>query len=120
MVVDVGANVDCEPQMLAQFGLMGEIYSRLVLKVKQPRVGLLSIGEEEHKGNTLTRETTPLLKIMASTSSATWKGAIIFTGLCGRDRLRWLRRQCRAEGERRPGRDDPHDAARIAGGHAFA
>src|SRR3954452_7361290 len=64
VVVDVGANVDCEPEMLAQFGLMGEIYSRLVLKVRKPRVGLLSIGEEEHKGNTLTKEATPLLKEM--------------------------------------------------------
>src|SRR3954463_1581850 len=62
VVVDVGANVDCEPEMLQQFGLMGEIYSRLVLKIDRPRVGLLSIGEEEHKGNALTKDATPLLK----------------------------------------------------------
>src|SRR6185312_7459037 len=64
VVVDVGANVDCEPEMLQQFGLMGEIYSRLVLKIERPRVGLLSIGEEEHKGNTLTKDATPLLKTL--------------------------------------------------------
>src|SRR5438034_12683 len=55
VLVDVGANVDCSPEMLAQFAVMGEIYSRLVLKIEKPRVGLLSIGEEEHKGNELTR-----------------------------------------------------------------
>ena len=51
--------------MLAQFAVMGEIYSRMILSVKRPRVGLLSIGEEEHKGNELTRAATPLLKIAA-------------------------------------------------------
>jgi glycerol-3-phosphate acyltransferase PlsX len=80
VVVDVGANVDCEPQMLAQFGLMGEIYSRLVLKVNQPRVGLLSIGEEEHKGNALTRDTTPLLKELGFNFIGNVEGRDIFTG----------------------------------------
>jgi glycerol-3-phosphate acyltransferase PlsX len=80
VVVDVGANVDCEPQMLAQFGLMGEIYSRLVLKVKRPRVGLLSIGEEEHKGNALTRDTTPLLKELGFNFIGNVEGRDIFTG----------------------------------------
>jgi glycerol-3-phosphate acyltransferase PlsX len=80
VVVDVGANVDCEPQMLAQFGLMGEIYSRLVLKVKQPRVGLLSIGEEEHKGNALTRDTTPLLKELGINFIGNVEGRDIFSG----------------------------------------
>ncbi len=80
VVVDVGANVDCEPQMLAQFGLMGEVYSRHVLKVKRPRVGLLSIGEEEHKGNTLTREATPLLKVMGLHFIGNVEGRDLFTG----------------------------------------
>jgi len=80
VVVDVGANVDCEPQMLAQFGLMGEIYSRLVLKVKRPRVGLLSIGEEEHKGNGLTRDATPLLKELGFNFIGNVEGRDIFTG----------------------------------------
>src|SRR5579872_3811161 len=62
VVVDVGANVDCTPRMLAQFAVMGEIYSRVIFHVARPRVGLLSIGEEEHKGNELTRSATPVLK----------------------------------------------------------
>jgi glycerol-3-phosphate acyltransferase PlsX len=64
VVVDVGANVDCDASMLAQFAVMGELYSRQVLRIDRPRVGLLSIGEEEHKGNELTHETTRLLKAM--------------------------------------------------------
>jgi glycerol-3-phosphate acyltransferase PlsX len=64
VMVDVGANVDCTPEMLVQFAIMGEAYSRLVLDCKRPKVGLLSIGEEEHKGNELTRAATPLLKML--------------------------------------------------------
>src|SRR5208282_180781 len=55
VMVDVGANVDCSPRMLAQFAIMGEMYSRIILHRDHPRVGLLSIGEEEHKGNEMTR-----------------------------------------------------------------
>jgi phosphate acyltransferase len=62
VVVDVGANVDCSARMVAQFAVMGEIYSRIILRTPKPRVGLLSIGEEEHKGNEITRSATPLLK----------------------------------------------------------
>ena len=80
VVLDVGANVDCEPQMLAQFALMGEIYSRLVLKVKKPRVGLLSIGEEEHKGNALTRDATPLLKTMDGNFIGNVEGRDLYSG----------------------------------------
>jgi glycerol-3-phosphate acyltransferase PlsX len=80
VVVDVGANVDCEPEMLQQFGLMGEIYSRSVLKIKRPRVGLLSIGEEEHKGNTLTRDATPLLKLLGINFIGNVEGRDLFTG----------------------------------------
>jgi glycerol-3-phosphate acyltransferase PlsX len=80
VVVDVGANVDCEPAMMAQFGVMGQIYSRLVLKVKDPRVGLLSIGEEEHKGNALTRDATPLLKDMAFNFIGNVEGGDLFSG----------------------------------------
>jgi glycerol-3-phosphate acyltransferase PlsX len=80
VLLDVGANVDCEPEMLAQFALMGEIYSRLVLKVKRPRVGILSIGEEEHKGNTLTREATPLLKELGLNFIGNVEGRDLFSG----------------------------------------
>src|SRR5581483_4330903 len=54
VMLDVGANVDCAPNMLAQFGVMGNAYSRVIFRTPHPRVGLLSIGEEEHKGNALT------------------------------------------------------------------
>ena len=64
VVVDVGANVDCDPKMLAQFAVMGDIYSRVIFGTTKPRVGLLSIGEEEHKGNELTNAATPLLKTL--------------------------------------------------------
>jgi phosphate acyltransferase len=62
VMVDVGANVDCSPKMLAQFAVMGNIYSRVIFRTREPRVGLLSIGEEEHKGNALTHDALPLLK----------------------------------------------------------
>lgn len=62
VMLDVGANVDCSPKMLAQFAVMGSAYSRVIFRIKEPRVGLLSIGEEEHKGNSLTHEARPMLK----------------------------------------------------------
>jgi glycerol-3-phosphate acyltransferase PlsX len=66
IMLDVGANVDCSPKMLAQFAVMGSAYARIILKMPNPRVGLLSIGEEEHKGNALTHEAFPLLKALHS------------------------------------------------------
>ena len=62
VLIDVGANVDCGPEMLADFAVMGAVYSRVICHRENPRVGLLSIGEEERKGNDLTRQATPLLK----------------------------------------------------------
>ncbi len=62
VLLDVGANVECKPQYLLQFALMGESYSRLVFGVEEPQVALLSNGEEEVKGNSLTKETYALLK----------------------------------------------------------
>ncbi len=65
LLLDVGANVDSDPDNLVQFAVMGHIYARNVLKVERPRVGLLSIGEEDSKGNTLTHDTLPLLRALA-------------------------------------------------------
>jgi glycerol-3-phosphate acyltransferase PlsX len=62
LMLDVGANVDSDPENLVQFAVMGSLYARNVLKVKDPRVGLLSIGEEDSKGDSLTRATLPLLR----------------------------------------------------------
>jgi glycerol-3-phosphate acyltransferase PlsX len=80
VVVDVGANVDCDASMLAQFAVMGELYSRQVLRIDRPRVGLLSIGEEEHKGNDLTRAATPLLKELPINFIGNVEGCDLFTG----------------------------------------
>lgn len=62
MLLDVGANVDCKPNNLEEFAVMGEIYFRSIFGTRRPKVGLLSIGEEEGKGNELTRESFHLLK----------------------------------------------------------
>lgn len=65
LLLDVGANVDCDPDNLVQFAVMGNMYARNVLLISHPRVGLLSIGEEDFKGNALTRDTMPLLRGLA-------------------------------------------------------
>jgi glycerol-3-phosphate acyltransferase PlsX len=65
VLLDVGANVDCDPENLVQFAVMGEMYAKHVLRIANPRVGLLSIGEEDSKGNALTRDTLPLLRALA-------------------------------------------------------
>jgi len=67
VLLDVGANVDCDPENLVQFAVMGHMYAKNVLLVANPRVGLLSIGEEDSKGNSLTRDTLPLLRAMVPT-----------------------------------------------------
>jgi glycerol-3-phosphate acyltransferase PlsX len=80
VMMDVGANVDCSPKMLAQFAVMGEIYARVILHMTDPRVGLLSIGEEEHKGNDLTRNATPLLKSLPLNFIGNVEGRDLYTG----------------------------------------
>ena len=62
VLLDSGATVECRPQHLVQFALMGAAYARIALGCADPRVGLLSVGEEESKGNELTREAHRLLK----------------------------------------------------------
>ncbi len=61
-LLDVGANADCKPEFLYQFGVMGSVYTQRVLGVEEPRVALLSNGEEPGKGNTLIKETFELMK----------------------------------------------------------
>ena len=60
-LIDNGANADCKPEYLLQFGLMGSLYMERLLSVSRPRVGLIAIGEEEGKGNALIKEASPLL-----------------------------------------------------------
>jgi glycerol-3-phosphate acyltransferase PlsX len=80
VLVDVGANVDCSPEMLAQFAVMGNIYSRNILHRPNPRVGMLSIGEEEHKGNDLTRAAAPLMKNLNLNFIGNVEGGDIYAG----------------------------------------
>lgn len=62
ILLDAGANADCKPEYLVQFALMGSIYAEFALGIKSPRVGVLSIGTEAHKGNELTQATMPLME----------------------------------------------------------
>ena len=62
LVLDAGANMDCHPEWLVQFALMGNAYSKAVIGRTTPKVGLVSIGTEDCKGNEMTKETFPLLK----------------------------------------------------------
>ena len=62
IVLDVGSNADCKPDVLYQFGILGSIYAEYIYGIKNPKVGLLNIGEEEEKGNLLTRATFDLMK----------------------------------------------------------
>ena len=62
LIVDVGLNVDCKPEQLNQFALLGSLYAQYILNIQNPKIGLLNVGEEEGKGNALTQATYPLLK----------------------------------------------------------
>ncbi len=66
LVLDVGANVDCKAEHLLQFAVMGESYAKYILKIPNPKVGLLSNGEEESKGNEVTKEAFLMLKKLKS------------------------------------------------------
>jgi phosphate acyltransferase len=79
-LLDVGANVDCKPHNLEQFAVMGEIYFRSMFGTTRPRVGLLSIGEEEGKGNELTRESFALLKQLPLNFIGNVEGRDIYSG----------------------------------------
>src|SRR6266581_5142934 len=80
VLLDVGANVDCKATHLEQFAVMGEIYYRTIFGVDQPRVGLLSIGEEDHKGNDLTREAFALLKQLRLNFLGNVEGRDLYNG----------------------------------------
>jgi glycerol-3-phosphate acyltransferase PlsX len=81
VVLDVGGNVDCKPIHLVQFAIMGEVYARHILGIANPRVGLLSNGEEDSKGNELTRETNLILKDFSFNYNGYVEGRDIFNGL---------------------------------------
>jgi len=80
LVLDVGGNVDCKPQNLVQFALMGEVYAKYFMDIPSPRVGLLSNGEEECKGNELTREANNILRGASFNYLGYVEGRDIFNG----------------------------------------
>jgi phosphate acyltransferase len=80
MLLDVGANVDCDAHNLEQFAVMGEVYFRSIFGTRRPKVGLLSIGEEETKGNQLTREAFQLLKQLPLNFVGNVEGRDLYNG----------------------------------------
>jgi glycerol-3-phosphate acyltransferase PlsX len=80
VLLDSGATVECRPQHLVQFAFMGAAYARLALDAASPRVGLLSVGEEEGKGNDLTREAHQLLKAAPLNFIGNVEGRHVYAG----------------------------------------
>ena len=80
VLIDVGANVDCKPRHLLHFAVIGHTYAEEILGIKNPRVGILSIGEEEGKGNELVKETYPLLKASKLNFKGNAEGRDIYAG----------------------------------------
>ena len=81
VLIDVGANVDCKPLHLFQFGVMADVLAKDLLGVANPRIGLLSIGEEEGKGNIQVREAFELLKKSSLNFTGNVEGRNLFTGV---------------------------------------
>jgi len=80
ILIDVGANVDSKPRHLVQFAVIGHTYAQEILGLENPRVGLLSIGEEEGKGNELVKETYPLMKQTGLNFLGNAEGRDIYAG----------------------------------------
>ena len=80
-LLDIGANADCKPEYLLQFAIMGSIYAERVLGIPNPRVAIVSNGEEEGKGNQLVQETVPLLKSSALNFIGNAEGKDIMLGV---------------------------------------
>jgi glycerol-3-phosphate acyltransferase PlsX len=80
LLVDVGANVDSKPKNLVQFALMGKVYLESVAGIKNPRIALMSIGEEEAKGNELTKSTYNLLKSLDINFAGNVEGRDVYKG----------------------------------------
>jgi len=100
VLCDVGANVSCRPQHLYQYGIMAAIYSKALCNVANPRVGLLSVGEEEGKGTTSSSETHELFKNDTRINFVgNAEGRDIFRGGCDVVACEGLRRQRRAEAD---------------------
>jgi glycerol-3-phosphate acyltransferase PlsX len=81
-LLDVGANTDCRPEWLAQFALMGTVYARTMMDVQDPRVGLLSNGEEAGKGSQVVQEAYRLLEASALRFTGNIESKELFSGAC--------------------------------------
>jgi len=81
VVLDIGANAECRPEFLVQFAIMGKIYAETMLGIITPRIGLLSNGEEEGKGNDLVRETYPLFEASDFNFIGNVEGKELFGGM---------------------------------------
>ena len=115
-VLDLGANVNCTPEQLVQFAVMGSALVTAVDGIERPTIGLLNIGEEDIKGNDVVKRTAELLKLSGLNFVGNVEGNDIFKGTTRRRGLRRLRRQRHAEGLRRP----RHDALRLPEGGVHA
>ena len=82
VLLDVGANVDTKPAHLREFAVMGHFYAQMIFGIDAPRVGLLSIGEEEGKGNELTKETFRVMKETGLNFIGNAEGRDVFNGNC--------------------------------------
>lgn len=80
VLLDVGANVECKPEHIAQFGLMGSVYAEEVLGVVKPRIGILSVGEEDGKGTGTTKEAAQTLRELDLNFMGNAEGRDIWTG----------------------------------------
>ena len=80
LVIDAGANIKCKPSHLLQYGIMASVFSKYILNIKEPRVGLLNIGEEDVKGNDLVKETFTLLSKSSLNFVGNAEGRDIFDG----------------------------------------
>jgi glycerol-3-phosphate acyltransferase PlsX len=82
IIIDVGANISSKPEHLLQYGIMASLYARSVLRVENPRVGLLNIGEENEKGNQLVKTTHVLFTKAPLNFVGNVEGVEIFRGVC--------------------------------------
>ena len=80
ILIDVGANISCKPHQLVQFAIMGHLFSKKIIGVPSPRVGLMSVGEEESKGTDLTKEVYKALKEVSLNFIGNVEGRDLFNG----------------------------------------
>ena len=79
VVLDLGANVDCPRENLVQFALMGDVFSRIVIGIKNPVLGLLNVGSEQIKGNSIVKQTFEDLKNISSKFKPSGNGCVCFS-----------------------------------------